>query len=293
MGANQQALLGGKRFEAAPGQVAYTTQSNGNWVCPEGVYSVSVVIIAGGGGGFASSSAGGGGGGGGLAYVNNYAVTPGNSYAWRVGRGGQSGTVPTDGQFSGWVNCYALPGAAGAAMTSTASGGTTQGPITAGFNGGDGGLANSGAAASGGGGAAGYSGNGGDGCGSLETSGANGSGGGGGGGGHGGTSDTAGGGGGVGMFGAGASGLGGGGTSNDGHGGFGGSSGGDATEASTSTTSGSWFSPTNYSTPGDYGAGAGGSDNLTQEWSDGGVGAVRIIWPGDERQFPSTRTADE
>ena len=26
---------------------------------------------------------------------------------------------------------------------------------------------------------------------------------------------------------------------------------------------------------------------------DGGVGAVRIIWPGNERQFPSTRTADE
>jgi hypothetical protein len=24
----------------------------------------------------------------------------------------------------------------------------------------------------------------------------------------------------------------------------------------------------------------------------GGVGAVRIIWPGDLRQFPSTNTAD-
>jgi hypothetical protein len=25
----------------------------------------------------------------------------------------------------------------------------------------------------------------------------------------------------------------------------------------------------------------------------GGHGGVRIIWPGDERQFPSTRTTDE
>jgi hypothetical protein len=25
----------------------------------------------------------------------------------------------------------------------------------------------------------------------------------------------------------------------------------------------------------------------------GASGAVRIIWPGDQRQFPTTRTADE
>ena len=82
----------------------------------------------------------------------------------------------------------------------------------------------------------------------------------GGGGGGGGTGNL--GGGGVGILGQGASG---------GVGGVGGSGG-------TSTTDGSG---------GIYGG--GGSDIA----KTGGVGAVRIIWPGDVRQFPSTRTADE
>ena len=36
-----------------------------------------------------------------------------------------------------------------------------------------------------------------------------------------------------------------------------------------------------------YGGGAGGNG------SDSGGGAVRIIWPGSIRQFPSTGTADQ
>lgn len=38
---------------------------------------------------------------------------------------------------------------------------------------------------------------------------------------------------------------------------------------------------------GTYGAGT------AYNYALGGKGAIRIIWPGDARQFPSTRTADE
>ena len=37
--------------------------------------------------------------------------------------------------------------------------------------------------------------------------------------------------------------------------------------------------------------GVGGGGNSYSGY--GGDGAVRLIWPGDARQFPSTRTADE
>jgi hypothetical protein len=41
--------------------------------------------------------------------------------------------------------------------------------------------------------------------------------------------------------------------------------------------------------PGNYGGG-GVFSNVSQT---GAQGAVRIIWPGNTRQFPSTRTANE
>ena len=44
-----------------------------------------------------------------------------------------------------------------------------------------------------------------------------------------------------------------------------------------------------------YGGGGGGQgdDQQVQRSGHGGRGGVRIIWPGDERQYPSTRTANE
>ena len=39
--------------------------------------------------------------------------------------------------------------------------------------------------------------------------------------------------------------------------------------------------------------GAGGDGNANGDASDGGNGIVRIMWPGDERQFPTTRTGYE
>lgn len=114
----------------------------------------------------------------------------------------------------------------------------------------------------GGGGAGGYSGNGGNGA--PPTSGPNSSGSGGGaGGGANGCS-----GGGVGLLGQGSSATGG----TNGAGGNGGSGG-----ASGGSGGGNG---------GNYGG--GGSHNSTS----GGNGAVRIIWPGTTRQFPSTNTGD-
>ena len=45
---------------------------------------------------------------------------------------------------------------------------------------------------------------------------------------------------------------------------------------------------------GQYGGGAGSGNNVINSTpSIGAQGAVRIIWPGCARSFPSTRTANE
>jgi len=68
------------------GQESFTTPGTYSWTAPAGVYSVSVVCVGAGG----TYSPGGGlgatgGGGGALAYANNIAVTPGNTYTVVVG----------------------------------------------------------------------------------------------------------------------------------------------------------------------------------------------------------------
>ena len=120
-------------------------------------------------------------------------------------------------------------------------------------------------------GAGGYSGTGGQGVlgQSGPAAGGNGSGGGGGAGGCSQSPLSGGGGGGVGIQGEGPSGQGGAAGVNGGEGGSGG-------------TDGSG----NYPQNGGVHGGGGGY------WAGGGVGAVRIIWPGTDRQFPSTETAD-
>lgn len=144
--------------------------------------------------------------------------------------------------------------------------GIPSGTYTAGFYGGSGGSFNGG-----GGGAGGYSGDGGIG-GSNNGSGASGSGGGSGGGG---SSVVAGQysgkGGGTGVLGAGASGA----------GGLGGASTGSFGLNGDEGSGGSGGNSFDY--------GGGGAFNNT----GGAVGAIRIIWPGSVRQFPSTRTANE
>ena len=251
---SRQLLFGGSK-SGPSGQQEYTTPGTYSWVAPAGVTSVSVVCVGPGGTSY----------GGSLGYKNNYAVTPGNSYTVVVGAGGAS----TDSYF------------VSTAVVKGGHGNTT--PSYAGDGGGNGGFSQGNASQGGGGGAGGYSGNGGagaDNSGSGNTSGSGGTGGGGGGGGA--TDDGSGtavgaGGGGVGILGQGTSGTGGG----SGAGGGGGGSGG--------------LAGLGWEAENGRGGAYGGSSGFN--WVSGargphGVGAVRIIWPGSTRQFPSTNTGN-
>ena len=240
------------------GQQAYTTAGTYSWVAPAGVTKVSVVAVGPGGGGCFGCLLGGHGGG--LGYKNNITVIPGNSYAVSVGAWGIS--------CSYFCNSTVVAGLRG---ISYAGGGTYVG---------DGG-GNGGAGCRAGGGAGGYAGNGGKG-GRCTCNGTAGTGGGGGGGGgytnfacgYGGA-----GGGGVGLLGQGSSGCGGIGSSGTATGGGGGSGG-------AAGTSGNRFGA-----PGGlYGGGRGGGSCVAG--ASGANGAVRIIWPGTTRQFPSTGTGN-
>ena len=283
-------------------QVEYTSAGTFTWTAPAGVTSVSVVAVGGGGGGASGydSGAGGnlanfdapGGGGGGLGWKNNIPVVPGQSYTVQVGAGGGDGTTGGDGGDSWFINSITVAGLGGAGGNYTET--STPGGSYVGDGGGVGGEAgnwignqNAYAVGSGGGGAGGYAGNGGaghDGANvhSEPT-------GGGGGGGYSATNRFGGGGGGVGIYGLGANGTRGIGVdaSNNGQPGGGGSGGANGNTGPTSGTT---------SRGGAYGGGAGGVRSYS--WrnigeGEGGSGAVRIIWPGDQRQFPSTRTANE
>ena len=238
------------------GQKEYTVAGTYSWTCPANVTSVSVVAV--------------GGGGGSSTPNQTWTGSSGNPAGDGGGGGGlgyknnisvtagQTYTVVVDAGTSDGGNSYFI-------NTSTVRGGGasgTSGGSYAGDGGGNGGGASSGVpgvAEGGGGGAGGYSGNGGNGMpysGGYQDNNSAGSGGGG----HGGGGLM---GGGVGILGEGASG------SSNAQGGSGGENGG------------------NNNTGGKYGGG-GRADNTA-----GAVGAVRIIWPGSVRQFPSTRTADE
>lgn len=237
-------------------QIAYVTPGSYTWTAPEGVNSVSVVAV--GGGGVTSPT---GGGGGGLGWKNNIPVTPGTKYTVVVGAAGSQSYFISNSLVAGLGG--GLP----------AGGGFVGDGGGAGGNGYPGRTYNP----TGGGGAGGYSGPGGNGGGgSPGTAGQ-----GGGGGGGAGASDGSGGGGGVGLLGEGASGAGGR-NSSYATGGQGGSGGSNGLHNSAPYIRGGGL----YG-----GGGAGGGSGVGG--GAGGSGAVRIIWPGDERLFPSTRTGNE
>lgn len=252
--------------------IAYTTAGTYTWVAPAGVTSVSAVAVGSGGGG----TAGGGGGGGGLGYRNNIAVTPGSSYTVVVGAGGVATRSP-NGSVSGnpsYVTGWNVQGNG----SSNATGGTYTGG--GGGNGGN----SSGICGAAGGGAGGYSGTGG--TGGVRNSGSGTAGAGGGGGGGRGSSFSsscfgeylsgAGVGGSVGLIGTGPNGVG-------GSGGF------------TCGSPGSGGGLYGYN---GAGGGAGGycypyGCPITYYFGTSGrCGAVRIMWPGNTRSFPSTNTKD-
>lgn len=247
-------------FSFAPyvvtGQVAYTTPGTYSWTAPTGVTSVSVVAV--GPGGDFYNEAYGGGSGGGLGYKNNISVTPGASYTVVVGAN----------SFSMYYQSYFINN-----TTVMGEGGGIEltGSGYVGDGGGSGGSGGVGGSWPGGGGAGGYAGQGGQG-GGWSTVVSAGSGGGGGGG----IGYWPGGGGGVGLLGQGTNGAAGQGGAWDHNGGYGGSGGQDGNDYYDNSHGG-----------GAYGGGGGRSSNYA-----GSCGAVRIIWPGTTRQFPSTNTGD-
>lgn len=301
-GALQAVFQNQRSFVTPPSQQAYTTAGTFSWVAPTGVTRISVVAVGGGGGGGSCA----GGGGGALGYKNNITVVPGCSYNVIVGAGGSANA---NGARSAWgpsCNPNANPG-----MTNGAGGTYT------GDGGGNGGAAGT----RGAGGAGGYVASGGVGGGNTTDGGAGTGGGGGGGGGN--TfgqlftasyyyqfTGAAGAGGGVGLLGQGIS-------------GFAGSAGGCAGTYSTGGTGGGGGSGgANGGTGGNSGQNYGGASGNGGAYGGGGggrgfsatyqlpcycpqtyyflgtpgtgsKGAVRIIWPGCARSFPSTRTADE
>ena len=273
------------------GQAEFTTPGLQSWTVPLDVTSVSVVCVGGGGGGGNWTLGLQGGAGGGLGYINNYAVTPGDVITIRVGGGGNGGGQGTNGQdggtsyFVNLVTCRGGGGEGGEQRNPRSIGGDFIGD--GGGNGGGGTIAFSGGGSGGGGGAGGYENNGGNGVNNAGSGGTAGLGGGGGGGGGASTSgdNGAGGGGGVGIYGVGANGAVGLSGTNVGTGGGGGSGGTAGATGQSNTTDGV--------NQGGAGGLFGGGGGCSQSSGDGGGGAVRIIWPGDVRQFPSTRTADE
>lgn len=266
MSAVQQLLLGG-RSEPGTGQVEYTIPGTYFWMCPAGVTSISVVCIGGGarGGEGTDISGANGGGGGGRAYYNVFVVVPGNTYEVLVGAGGTAET-PRGGDSSFNVSTCIAYGGDG----SGGGGGISLYPewVSQGGNGGSNPLADYGG--SGGGGAAGYS-PGGNGAGATSAA----------------TPGQLGGGGG------GGSGL----NNTDCGGANGGGAGlvGDAPDGAAGTSSDTAPTAGGNGSNGNFGYGGGGSGHATtgEPAKDGGSGAVRIIWPGNTRYFPNTRTADE
>ena len=293
------------------GQIVYVGPSDGSldaafsFVVPAEVTSITVVCV--------SPGSKGNGAGGSLAYGNNITVTPGETLTVRTGGSNRY-------ENTGIGSSRILRGG-----TTLVQAGVPSNRSNSGSNLSGGGLGGSPGGSWGGAGAAGYTGNGGDGNPNYGNaySGAGGGGGGGGGGRYGGASQSdelnndntiiyyfangAGGGGGVGLLGQGANGAGG--APGAGGGGSPGGTGGGGGSGGTSGTSGSGGSPNsagNAGSGGDYGAGGGaggyhesyylisGEPIVSYGAPDGnsGRGAVRIIWPGNTRQFPSTNTGD-
>ena len=251
-GALQAVFQNQRSFGAPPGSQSYTSAGTYSWVAPAGVTSVSIVAIG-----------GGASGGGGLGYRNNYSVTPGNSYTVQVGAGVSAISTANTSYFS--ASCV---------VSGIGASGATGGGHS-GTGGGNGGNAWNTRCRSGAG-AGGYSGNGGNGFGYTCGSPTAGSGGGGGG------AASQSGGGGVGLFGQGSNGVRG--FCNPipyvGGGGSGGSSG------QGPVCQGNCCGPCiTGGAGGFYGGGAGGALNA---YGIGGSGAVRIVWPGNTRTFPST-----
>lgn len=254
-GATVFAAPAGTRQLSTNGQQAFTEPGIYTFVVPEGVTRIGAVLVGAGGGSTNAS----GGGGGGLRYINNAAVTAGETLTVEVGAPSGSNGGNSEIRRGTTVLVMAGGGAGGVGGRNGGQGTAIAGDIGGG-NGGTGGTASASYIA-GGGGAGGYSGVGGNG-GSSAAAGTIGAGGGGGGSTSLPIAQAANqlGGGGVGLFGV---------VSNGAANGGGGSGGENGQLGGKG---------------GKYGGGGSGG-------SQGGQGAVRIIW-GSPRSWPSNNTLD-
>ena len=280
------------------------------WTVPAGVSKISIAVMGAGAGGHHGFSNAGSyaGGGGELRYNNNVAVTAGETLYVHCGPKYDSGGTSDDtGVTNGsgaqtvasrdsWVRRYSggsstvLAYACGGKTGDNASNGGSNGNTRAGFtqsgggNGGDGkgqGTSPTGfmANAQGPGGAGGWSGAGGDGGYTSDASGADGADGAGGGGGGGAS---------LGAYEFGQNNLSGStymwGSGNNGEGGEYTASASDYPGHDGSFTSTGATIPTDLG----KGGGAGRDGSAENDTLDGVDGWVRIVWPGDNRQYPST-----
>jgi len=280
------------------------------WTVPAGVSKISIAVMGAGAGGHHGFSTTGSyaGGGGELRYNNNVSVTAGETLYVHCGPNYDSGGTSEDtGVTNGssaqtvasrdsWVRRYSggsstvLAYACGGATGDNASNGGSNGNTRAGFtqsgggNGGDGkgkGTSPAGSFlsnAQGPGGAGGWSGAGGDGGYTSDASGADGADGAGGGGGGGASlggyefgqnnkgGDTY-------MWGAGNNGE-----------------GGEYSDTSDYPGHDGSLTSTGATIPSGLGkgGGAGRDGSAENDTMDGADGWVRIVWPGDNRQYPST-----
>ena len=92
----------------ATGSQTYTSPGTHSWLCPAGVYSVSVCCIGGGGAG-QDNWANPCGGGAGLGWKNQIPVVPGNSYTVQVGSGGTSTSSSGSSQLKGGDSYFDSP----------------------------------------------------------------------------------------------------------------------------------------------------------------------------------------
>lgn len=237
---------------------------------PAGVRQISAVLVGGGASSDLYGSSGYSGGGGYLVYAT-INVTPGQILKLTAGRpqtsagkNGNSSYIYT-GTSSNPTVILRAPGGVNPEDRDTQDSAVIPNDaiVSASFAGGSSVTSVGG----GGGGAGGYSGVGGQGGRTGNTS--DGSAGSGGGGGGGGGADASGGfggdGGGVGIYGEGANGAGGTYPGGDGGDGSGGSYGG--------------------------GGGAANDQGLTPSYRYGHIGAIRLVWPGEARRFPSTNVS--
>ena len=284
--------------QAVRGCSVYTTPGTYTFKAPAGVTYVSALFIGAGGTGGPQARyicccigcyvyiGGRGGSGGGVGWANAYPTTPGNNYSVKVGSPGSGcdygsvgtssftpyvapkQTQSTGGSWNGGAgyNCAGM--GHGGIFGAGGRGPNYSGGITLGGGGGGGAAACALQYNGGGAGGSGDTGNGG-----RATSGSSGVYGGAGGGGGGcGSVNRGGGGGGTGLYGVGSSGSGGGVNGGVGGGGSGGNSG----------------SAGNGGAYGGGGAGDGGTYYSSSGHGTGGGGAVRIVWPGNTRSWPST-----